>query len=462
MRISTTLAVLTATLALAAHAPAITPDQMRADLEAAAAALWDTHPYLSDTVEPDAWAGAVAEVEAAIPALSDAGFYLAIQRLAAFARDGHTNALPTRPDSTGPAYPVRFRLASDGLLVMDAAPEYADAVGARVVSMYGREIPDLFTALEPHFPGDNPVAAAGWSEIFIRFPMVMQAAGIATEGSLGTTLVVETEAGEERSFELTPMQGDPRAMGPAPEVWPTIRDDWAETPLPERQSGERHWFTTIDDGATLYVRYREVQDDEDETIAAFAERLWAFAAEHDEIERIVFDVRGNGGGNNYLNQPLILGLVRSRFDEPGGSFCLIDCDTFSAAMNFVGELERLTHTIFVGEPTGAGPNHAGDSERFMLEHSGIMLRVSQLWWQFSDPRDPRKWVRPDIAAPLDMHAWRTGEDPGLAAIRTFGEVPSHLTGRPASRWQRLTQRRPWQGLVGGFDGAWTPFAPVGQ
>lgn len=460
MRISTTLVVLAATLAGAAHAAAATPEEMRADLEVATNALWDTHPYLSDRMTPEAWAEAVGEVEAAIPTLTDAGFYLAIQRLAAFAHDGHTNALPTRPESTGPAYPVRFRLASDGLLVMDAAPELADAVGARVVSIYGREIPDLFRALQAHFPGDNPIAAAGWTEVFIRFPMVMQAAGIARSDAMGATLVVETAEGETLSFDLTPMQGDPRPMGPAPEGWTTIRDGWDETPLPEQRPGERHWFTTIDDGATLYVRYREVQDDEEETIAAFAERLWAFAGEHPEIARIIFDVRGNGGGNNYLNQPLILGLVRSRFDEPGRAFCLIDRDTFSAAMNFVGELERLTHTIFVGEPTGAGPNHAGDSERFMLEHTGVMLRVSQLWWQFSDPRDTRKWVRPDIAAPLDMRAWRTGEDPGLAAIRAFEEVPQHLTGRPVSRWQRLTQRRPWQGLVGGFDGEWQVGAPV--
>ncbi|MFG0273786.1 MAG: hypothetical protein ACF8QF_01885 [Phycisphaerales bacterium] len=440
-----------------------TPAERRADLEAAASALWDTHPYLSREVDRADWNEALGAIEASLDEIDDAGFFLAISRLCAMAHDGHTSVVPGRVAFMGVSYPVRFRMAQDGLVVMDAAPEYAASVGGRVVSLYDTPVEELFASLADDFPGDNPIAGAGWTEIFIRFPIVMRAAGFAPGDDLGTTMVVETATGEERSFALAPSPpGDPRVFGPAPEGWTTIRDAWPEPPRAESRPGERHWFAAIDDGRALYVRYAEVQDDDDETIAQFAERLWAFAAEDQSIERIVFDVRGNGGGNNYLNQPLILGLVRSRFDEPGRSFCLIDRDTFSAAMNFVGELERLTHTIFVGEPTGAGPNHAGDNESFALEHSGLTLRVSQLWWQFSDPRDPRRWVRPDIAAPLTIADWRTAHDPGLEAIRAVGEVPAHLTGQPVGRWRRLTQRREWQGMVGGFQGAWHPGAPVTQ
>jgi hypothetical protein len=131
-------------------------------------------------------------------------------------------------------------------------------------------------------------------------------------------------------------------------------------------------------------------------------------------------VRLNGGGNNFLNRSLLRGIIRTtKIDQPGKLFVIIGRQTFSAAQDFVGELENYTNAIFVGEPTGESPNQFGDPAPIVLPNSGITVRASTLWWQFADPRDARKWTGPQIAAELTSADYRNNIDPALNAILKY-------------------------------------------
>lgn len=107
-----------------------------------------------------------------------------------------------------------------------------------------------------------------------------------------------------------------------------------------------------------------------------------------------------------------------------------------------GELERLTHATFVGEPTAAPPNHHADATSFELPHSGIEVETSTLYWQKSDPRDQRRWMHPDIPAPITFIDWKADVDPALEAIKShLRSLPDSLPERPTPRnWTRGSQR----------------------
>lgn len=106
-------------------------------------------------------------------------------------------------------------------------------------------------------------------------------------------------------------------------------------PLPERQA--------------VYVLYQAVRN-ADVPIAEAARQLSKLLGSQ-KFERVVFDLRGNEGGNNNLNQPLLHALFRSiPFDEPGRIYVLTGPKTFSAALNFCSKLEGETQALFVGEP----------------------------------------------------------------------------------------------------------------
>ena len=194
----------------------------------------------------------------------------------------------------------------------------------------------------------------------------------------------------------------------------------------------------------MYIRFRRVEHDEGERIAAFCRRAFALVDEHD-AERLVIDLRGNRGGNNYLTQPLVHGVIRSRLDQAGKVFVLTDGKTFSAAQNCASYLERETWALFAGSPTGGAPNHCGDAETFVLPESGHMLFCSTVRWSDSDPHDERRWIYPDLPVETRFADFVAGADPVLEAVLAY--VPKPIEGYtgilPRAHWQRATQGGVW-------------------
>ena len=159
-------------------------------------------------------------------------------------------------------------------------------------------------------------------------------------------------------------------------------------------------------------------------MAAFADSLFAFARAH-PVDRLVLDLRLNGGGNGELNRPLVLGLIRAeRSTVRGHLFVLIGRRTFSAAQFLATQLENWTEAVFVGEPTASRGNQYGDSQRLTLPNSGVTVRVSTLYWQLSDPRDRRPWTPPEVATELSFDDYRRNRDPALEAALEWTPEPS--------------------------------------
>jgi hypothetical protein len=140
-------------------------------------------------------------------------------------------------------------------------------------------------------------------------------------------------------------------------------------------------------------------------------------------------LRLNGGGNNYLNRSVIVGLIQAKkINQAGRLFTIIGRRTFSAAQNLVNEIEKYTETIFVGEPTSENVNFYGDVVRKDLPNSGLRVFLSHLWWQNLDPRDTREWTAPQIAVDVTFDDYGNNRDPVMAAILNYTAQPS-LTER---------------------------------
>jgi hypothetical protein len=117
---------------------------------------------------------------------------------------------------------------------------------------------------------------------------------------------------------------------------------------------------------------------------------------------------------------LELALIQSaKLDRFGRTFVLISGRTFSAAQNLVNILEKYTRVLFVGEPTGARPDHFGDSKKVILEHSGLTLRVSTLHWSSPLANDERPFTTPDIAALWSSTEYFSGVDPAICIVNSY-------------------------------------------
>jgi hypothetical protein len=128
-------------------------------------------------------------------------------------------------------------------------------------------------------------------------------------------------------------------------------------------------------------------------------------------------MRWNNGGNTFLSQPLLHGLIANKkINQRGKLFVIIGRRTFSAAQNTATFIERHTKATFVGEPTGSSPNFIGEETPFILPYNKVLVNVSDLYWQSSWPMDYRTWIAPQIYAPPTFALYRVNRDPALEAI----------------------------------------------
>ncbi len=184
--------------------------------------------------------------------------------------------------------------------------------------------------------------------------------------------------------------------------------------------GTNYWFEYLPAHKTVYCQFNTVRNEQKESLAAFAARLFKFSHEN-AVEKLVIDLRWNNGGNTALLPPLVQGLVRNeQLNQRGKLFVVIGRRVFSAGQNATTFVERHTNAIFVGEPTGSSPNFVGEEDSFVLPYSKIAVNVSDLLWASAYPQDKRTWIAPQIYLPPTFAAFRTNRDVALETILAYG------------------------------------------
>ena len=270
---------------------------------------------------------------------------------------------------------------------------------------------------------------------YLTFPEFLHAQRVIPE--LKTTLNLRLEK-EGRAFDAlvtaVPAERFPRQYGmviPGPD-WVESRD-LSGTPLYLKQLDKIYHMEYLPDQKVVYVRQSQVQDQEGEDIPSFYGRVFKFIEEND-VEKLILDLRLNGGGNNYKNKPVVTGIIRSqKIDHPGKFMVIIGRRTFSACMNLVNELDTYTNAVFVGEPTSENVNFYGDNRPVNLPNSGINAYLSFAWWQDKPQWENGPWKAPHLATGMTFEQYRTNQDQALEAALAFRDTTfitdpmAHLT-----------------------------------
>ena len=137
------------------------------------------------------------------------------------------------------------------------------------------------------------------------------------------------------------------------------------------------------------------------------------------VTRVVVDLRNNRGGDNQTYPPLVDAL-QALAGQGKEIVVLAGRATFSAAANFMGDLEAATTYLLVGENSGGAPNLYGDVTPLDLPKTGLRVEVATTWWVKSKlgAKDPRVTFHPDVVVRPTAKAWFAGEDPALEAALT--------------------------------------------
>lgn len=318
---------------------------------------------------------AVKQFDEKIPTLADHEIIVGLTRIMALVGDGHTRLNGIGARFRSGRHPVQLYLFKDGLFVRCISAEHAELVGAKVLRLSRLSAEDALSRMREITPHDNEMGVKDEAPFWFAFPEVLHALGI-TDDLQAVKLVAEID-GQAKTVELKPITQPPAR-------WVDAREA-AKSPVPLwlKNTGNDYWFEYLPEQKTVYVQFNVVRNKPDETVEAFFNRVFAFVAAN-PVGKFVLDLRKNGGGNNFLNVPIVKSVIRSNMDERGKFFTIIGRETFSAAQNLVNQLEKYTNVIFVGEPTSGRPNHYGDAHSLTLPNSGLVARASTLWRSASD------------------------------------------------------------------------------
>ena len=331
-----------------------------------------------------------AERAAYVPPADRSRAIVELMRLGALlgARNGHTGILPLRehPRPFG-LYPIQLYEFEDGVFVVAADPP--ELVGRELVAVAGTPLAEVMAAVTPLVPHDNEWTIRARRPHFIAVAEVLQ--GIGVSETAGSAAFRFGDRARGVDVELV--------SRPAPEAVRVF-----EPPRETRR------IDAVDGGRALHVVYNVTRGD----TSAFAMQI-AQLARTTGADALVLDLRHNAGGDNTTYGPL-LDLLESWSVNDGKELTvLISRVTFSAAMQLVIDLEQRTPAVFVGEPTGASPNHYGDAVSVELDQCGATARVATISWLTAGEADERSTKEPDLRVGIDSAAFFAGEDPVLAA-----------------------------------------------
>ena len=322
-----------------------------------------------------------------------------ITRLVAAARDGHTSA-SLESDRN---FDLIFEQFADGLFLTAGAKANEDAIGARLVSIDGTPAAEVRRRLSGFVPAENQYATVAYAT-YVRSAAALMAAGIThslesaefrlEKGGREFTLPATSRAAQERTPEWA------RGL-------PTL-------PLFRRRTDEFYWFEYLAEAKALYLQYNRCLEMRTLPFEKFAAQVLETAA-RESPEKLVIDLRLNGGGNSEVINPLLRAMAANRALRPrGGVYVLIGPGTFSSGMLAAVQLRDRFQAMLAGEPTGERPNGYGDIRYFRLPNSGVAIGYSTKRFAVAEG-DPEA-LEPELRIPLAAADYFAGRDAVLDSV----------------------------------------------
>jgi len=114
---------------------------------------------------------------------------------------------------------------------------------------------------------------------------------------------------------------------------------------------------------TLYILYNSCRNDENQSFSDFIKQQY-LNCNGNPVDKIVIDLRNNGGGDSRIIKPLY-NLLKNELSN-STLYVITGENTFSSALMNAIELSKNYDGILVGSPTGGKPNHYGEVKSTQL------------------------------------------------------------------------------------------------
>lgn len=382
----------------------------KTDLDVLLKTLESKHPNIYNKNDKSVFNKKLAEIESKLDTMSDFDFAIAVSELTALIGDSHTkSAIGSVLGGSARALPINLAIVEEGLLITAIPDEYKQVLGGILTSINGMPMDEIKQKLIPMFSFDNQIyldrefANTFYVyEILEHYGILNSPENISLEIALGEK--VETIRVDAVNPETMNAMNVARIERPIPE---TIRD-----------KSKLYFFKPLD-SETLYIQYNSCREDKDLPMETFAQQV-NDALTKNSYNRVILDLRYNGGGSDGVITPLMYALEEKYKQDGVQLYTLIGSNTFSSALINSVMLKQVG-SVMVGTPTGGSVDHFGAVSGFELPNSKIKVQHSNKFFDLSTLLDEAKPYEvepfsPDIFAEQTREDYLLGKDTAVQAI----------------------------------------------
>lgn len=375
--------------------------------------------------------------------------YFGVKKFIAAIGDAHTSY--TIPMKT--AYPLNLIVLEDGVFVTAAGgtgldeqqqeynlhqlvrnvsqsePAKAKLIAISNIPIFSEDSNSVFKALLPAISHENEAYARNQLSTYLLDPVMLEGAGIIDETQT-CVMTFEFPDATTKSITLEPVDLQTVFKNLEWKVWfsdfykdssgipqGTYTEDREEAyPDYMEHASDFYWARYDKEHALLYILFNTCTQNEEEHFGSFISRILLEYVDG-PVEKVVVDLRNNGGGNSLVINPLYGALRVSPVLKQAKKYVITGPRTFSSALMNAIHLYKEFDALVVGLPTGGKPNHYGEVGKIQLP-SGNILSWSKRYFR-ELPGDNSPAFFPDdssLPAPLNSQDFFHGIDPALTAI----------------------------------------------
>ncbi len=402
------------------------------DIDLLGRALEEKHPDLYHRMDQSSFRRELAAVAAHAGEQSLFNLAVRLQQAVAGLGDAHTAVNYHFLIDKENILPLECFWFEEGITVMETSRACSRILGKKLVTVNGFPVEQVIDSLSTLLVSRNPSLIKAETVRMLPWAQLLQHFGFA--GEEGVTIGFGDPGGqvERVRFRLPVAEDYSVGVEPdsVPEGWKERKAYFRDRYFPgeklyyiqynhcwSREAEEKHGSGA---GALFMPSFRE-----------FEKRVFLHLR-REEIDRLVIDLRFNGGGEGSQGSAFIEKLSRSKINGKG-KICIIQGrNTSSTALIHLDELRRKTDAVTVGEPTGGRPNHFGEVRRFVLPETGLVVNYPTRYHQLVEGDPPA--IRPDVEVPLYFRDYMSGIDAFLQAAGKPGTYSSRARPRMIRYW----------------------------
>jgi hypothetical protein len=376
-------------------------DKWEKDIDYIADKLPKKHKNMFFKLNEEEFKNGINELKGQLNQINDAEIKVSLSQIVASIGDAHTSI----NFSAEKMFPLEFYWFNDGIYLINTSEDYKDFKYKKLKKINNKDINEIIERISLVVSHENEAILKSQIPLRIALPELLKGLNII-ENVESATFTFEDNS--EKSINVKALDGE--------EVFENIfgKDREGENiPLYMQNKDKYYWFKHLEDKKTVYFNYSQCMEIKEKPFKEFSAELMN-VINTKGVEKLIIDIRNNGGGNSMILENLINEIGKSELNKKGKLFVIIGRRTFSSAILNAIELNNNTDAIFVGEPTGGKPNHYGEVKSFELPNNKITVRYSSKYFKNYD-KDMDTLV-PDKNIELTIEDYINNVDPVLEYI----------------------------------------------